>query len=61
MSDWLNWITFAAKILEVLLQIFGENGRIVKLVESKIIDRIDAALDPPDTPTVKQLDDPDYS
>jgi len=57
MSDWLNWIMFAAKILEVLMSIFGDEARIVKHIETRIVERIEQALDPPAVPNVKQLED----
>ena len=56
MGDWLIWLTFAGRILEILIKLLGEGSNFVAKVEDRMLDLVAHRLgDPPSVP-VDEID-----
>jgi len=55
MANWLFWLQFAAKILQLLQEIFGDDGRIVLKVEDMIVAKLSNQFEAPANPTPAEL------
>ena len=52
MGDWIIWLSFAARIIEALLNILGGESRLVMKLEDKLVDMVVARIaDPPEKVT----------